>query len=58
MTLTTTLLIGTDAINGDRIPPYTGGSRMIQDGWISPSGTRTLGITLLTFCAALGACRT
>lgn len=45
--------IGTDRINNDLIHPYTGGSRFIQEGIMSPVGMARLGISLLVV-AALG----
>lgn len=40
-------LNGTDAINTDRIFPFTGGSRYIQNGVLSPENTLYLGIGLI-----------
>jgi len=39
--------IGTDPMNEQRIYPYTGGSRFIQTGILSPRRMARLGITLL-----------
>ena len=38
---------GSDAANVDRIAPFTGGSRFIQDGLMTEAGTRALGVGLL-----------
>lgn len=46
--------IGTDRANDDRIYPYTGGSRFIQTGILSPDSMRRLGIGLLTAAALAG----
>lgn len=40
-------LIGTDAINTERIYPFTGGSRFIQNGVLTPRETGVLGAALL-----------
>jgi 1,4-dihydroxy-2-naphthoate octaprenyltransferase len=45
---------GTDRQNGDRIYPYTGGSRFIQTGIMSKRGMLRLGIGLLAVAAAAG----
>ena len=45
---------GTDRRNADRIYPYTGGSRFIQAGIISPSGMARLGMSLLAVAAVAG----
>ncbi len=45
---------GTDGMNEDRIYPYTGGSRFIQTGIMSPSGMARLGISLLAVAAIAG----
>ncbi|NCF25662.1 MAG: 1,4-dihydroxy-2-naphthoate octaprenyltransferase [Gammaproteobacteria bacterium] len=45
---------GTDRQNEDRIYPYTGGSRFIQAGIMSPSGMARLGISLLGVAAIAG----
>jgi 1,4-dihydroxy-2-naphthoate polyprenyltransferase len=45
---------GTDRQNDDRIYPYTGGSRFIQAGIMSPSGMVRLGISLLGVAAIAG----
>jgi 1,4-dihydroxy-2-naphthoate octaprenyltransferase len=47
-------LNGTDAQNTDRIFPFTGGSRFIQNGVISPSQTRVFGFALLAGVALAG----
>lgn len=39
-------LLGTDRANVDAIPPYTGGSRMIQDGLLSLAGMGRLALGL------------
>jgi 1,4-dihydroxy-2-naphthoate octaprenyltransferase len=46
--------IGTDRINDDMIHPYTGGSRFIQEGIMSPAGMARLGISLLVVAAVGG----
>lgn len=46
--------IGTDRVNDDRIYPYTGGSRFIQAGIMSPAGMARLGISLLVVAAFAG----
>lgn len=45
---------GCDAINTDRIAPFTGGSRLIQDDAISAGTMLTLGWTLLAVAALIG----
>lgn len=45
---------GTDAINVDRISPFTGGSRLIQDQRISASGMRALARVLLVATVMVG----
>lgn len=45
---------GTDRQNEDRIYPYTGGSRFIQAGIMSPSGMARLGTSLLAVAALAG----
>jgi 1,4-dihydroxy-2-naphthoate octaprenyltransferase len=45
---------GTDRMNEDRIYPYTGGSRFIQTGILSPVAMARLGISLLTLAAVAG----
>ncbi len=45
---------GTDRVNEDRIYPYTGGSRFIQAGIMSPANMASLGITLLAVAAITG----
>ena len=40
-------LNGTDAINTDRVFPFTGGSRFIQNGVLSAAATARFGFTLL-----------
>jgi 1,4-dihydroxy-2-naphthoate octaprenyltransferase len=47
-------LNGTDAQNTDRIFPFTGGSRFIQNGVISQSQTRVFGFALLAGVALAG----
>lgn len=39
-------LNGTDAVNGDRLFPYTGGSRFIQNGVLTPRQTLAFGLAL------------
>lgn len=46
--------IGTDAINTDRIFPFTGGSRFIQNGILSSDETLRLGLSLWGITALLG----
>lgn len=46
--------IGTDGRNEDRIYPYTGGSRFIQTGILSPAGMARLGITLIAIATLAG----
>jgi len=45
---------GTDRDNVDRIYPYTGGSRFIQTGIMSPAGMARLGASLLAVAAIAG----
>ena len=45
---------GTDRANNDRIYPYTGGSRFIQNGIMSLSSMAQLGISLLAVAAVAG----
>jgi 1,4-dihydroxy-2-naphthoate octaprenyltransferase len=45
---------GTDRVNEDRIYPYTGGSRFIQTGIMSPANMASLGISLLAVAAIAG----
>jgi 1,4-dihydroxy-2-naphthoate polyprenyltransferase len=45
---------GTDQQNNDRIYPYTGGSRFIQQGIMSPAEMARLGISLLALAALAG----
>ncbi|HEY6923244.1 MAG TPA: prenyltransferase, partial [Steroidobacteraceae bacterium] len=45
---------GTDRINDDRIFPYTGGSRFIQNGVLTAREMTLWGITLLVIAALLG----
>ncbi len=47
-------LNGTDAQNTDRIFPFTGGSRFIQNGVLTPAQTRNYGFTLMACVAAAG----
>jgi 1,4-dihydroxy-2-naphthoate octaprenyltransferase len=46
---------GTDNMNDERIFPYTGGSRFIQNGVMSASEMKTWGITLLLLALVPGA---
>ena len=46
--------IGTDSRNEQRIYPYTGGSRFIQTGILSPHHMARLGITLIVIAALAG----
>jgi len=45
---------GSDRQNEDRIYPYTGGSRFIQTGIMTPAGMARLGIGLLAVAAVAG----
>jgi len=45
---------GTDAMNEDRLFPFTGGSRFIQNGVLSARQTLRYGVALLAAAAALG----
>jgi 1,4-dihydroxy-2-naphthoate octaprenyltransferase len=47
-------LNGTDAQNTDRIFPFTGGSRFIQNGVLTPAQTRNYGFALMACVAAAG----
>ncbi|OGA54798.1 MAG: prenyltransferase [Betaproteobacteria bacterium RIFCSPLOWO2_12_FULL_62_58] len=47
-------LNGTDAMNTDRIFPYTGGSRFIQNGVLTPRETAVFGATLFGVVMAAG----
>ena len=47
-------LNGTDAANTERIFPYTGGSRFIQNGVLTPSQTLAYGLSLLALVVAGG----
>lgn len=47
-------LNGTDAINTDRLYPYTGGSRFIQNGLLSPRQTLAFGLLLIAAVIAGG----
>jgi len=47
-------LSGCDAANVDRVAPYTGGSRFIQEGRLSPRQTAQLGYGLLGAALPLG----
>jgi 1,4-dihydroxy-2-naphthoate octaprenyltransferase len=47
-------LNGTDALNTERIFPYTGGSRFIQNGVLSLAQTRNFGFALLLGVAVVG----
>ena len=46
--------IGTDALNTQRIYPYTGGSRFIQTGILSQTSMARLGTSLLVIAAIAG----
>lgn len=46
---------GNDAANVDFARPFTGGSRLIQDGMISPRGVLALSISLFAAACAIGA---
>ena len=46
--------IGTDSRNEQRIYPYTGGSRFIQTGILSPHHMARIGITLIVIAALAG----
>lgn len=45
---------GSDAVNTDRISPFTGGSRFIQNRHLSPQTIFYFAITLLLICITLG----
>lgn len=45
---------GSDDKNIDRISPFTGGSRVIQEQWLSPTQVKRYGYAILAFCAVLG----
>lgn len=47
-------LNGTDASNVERIYPFTGGSRFIQNGVLSPQAMRNFAVTLFAFAIAGG----
>ncbi|WP_168185931.1 prenyltransferase [Magnetospirillum sp. ME-1] len=47
-------LNGADRINQDRIPPFTGGSRFIQDGRLGLRAMAAWGVVLLLAAGALG----
>jgi 1,4-dihydroxy-2-naphthoate octaprenyltransferase len=47
-------LRGTDAINVEYVRPFTGGSRMIQDGLLTPRQILTASVLCLTLGSALG----
>lgn len=47
-------LNGTDAINQERLYPFTGGSRFIQNGLFTPKQTASYGVTLLAVGGLLG----
>ena len=45
---------GCDEINDDRVFPFTGGSRVIQNGVLSPESTRQFGWVLMGVAVAIG----
>jgi len=45
---------GTDAANVERIYPFTGGSRFIQNGVLTPAATLTFGVALVAVTIAAG----
>lgn len=45
---------GSDNCNVERISPFTGGSRVIQDQWLSESQVKIYGYAILALCAACG----
>ena len=47
-------LSGCDAANSERVFPFTGGSRLIQNGVLSPSATGRFGYALLSAVALAG----
>ena len=47
-------LNGTDRLNTDRVYPFTGGSRFIQNGVLTAGQTRAFGASLLAIVAASG----
>lgn len=46
--------LGSDACNTDRISPFTGGSRLIQEQQLSAAAMHRLALGLLAFAAAVG----
>ncbi|MDD3642052.1 MAG: 1,4-dihydroxy-2-naphthoate octaprenyltransferase [Candidatus Krumholzibacteria bacterium] len=49
---------GNDVINVDFASPFTGGSRLIQEGLISPRGVLALSLSLMAAACAVGAALT
>jgi 1,4-dihydroxy-2-naphthoate octaprenyltransferase len=47
-------LSGTDNVNEERVPPFTGGSRMIQMGVNSPQATRNYALLSYALAALIG----
>ncbi|MBI5286235.1 MAG: prenyltransferase [Deltaproteobacteria bacterium] len=47
-------LNGTDNLNRTGLPPFTGGSRMIQKGLLTPEGTYLFGLVLLLLGSIIG----
>lgn len=45
---------GSDDKNIDRISPFTGGSRVIQEQWLSPTQVKRYGYAILALSAVLG----
>lgn len=45
---------GSDACNVDRISPFTGGSRVIQEQWLSQTQVKHYGYAILVACGVLG----
>lgn len=45
---------GSDDKNIERISPFTGGSRVIQEQWLSPIQVKRYGYAILALCAVLG----
>jgi 1,4-dihydroxy-2-naphthoate octaprenyltransferase len=45
---------GTDSINSDRVPPFTGGSRYIQENIFSPAEIKQFGLALLLLSIGIG----
>lgn len=48
-------LSGTDAVNVDRISPFTGGSRFIQDAVLTQTQVKAIGLTAIVLASLAGA---